>query len=102
MILTVLEARLDDGAETSLQGAYATAMASGQRPPGLVRSELIRDAFDPSRWRIQTWWESRQALEAMRSQGTPPAGVLMFRSAGAEPSVSVFEVVSELAGAGQA
>jgi quinol monooxygenase YgiN len=101
MIVTVLEARLDDGAEASLQTAYATAIASGQRPPGLVRSELIRDAFDPSRWRIQTWWESRQALEAMRSQGTP-AGVLVFRSAGVEPSLSVFEVVSELAGAGHA
>jgi heme-degrading monooxygenase HmoA len=99
MILTVLEARLDDGADAALQAAYTTAI-SGDRPRGLVRSELVRDANDPSRWRIQTWWESRQALQEMRSQGTPPAGILMFRAAGAEPSVSIFEVVSELSSAG--
>jgi heme-degrading monooxygenase HmoA len=101
MILTVLEARLDDGADEALQSAYATAIAAGDRPPGLVHSELIRDANDPRRWRIQTWWESRQALQELRSQGTPPAGILMFRSAGAEPSVSIFEVISELSRAAQ-
>jgi heme-degrading monooxygenase HmoA len=101
MILTVLEARLDDGADEALQSAYATAIAAGDRPPGLVHSELIRDANDPRRWRIQKWWESRQALQELRSQGTPPAGILMFRSAGAEPSVSIFEVISELSRAAQ-
>jgi quinol monooxygenase YgiN len=95
MMVTILEARVDAGKESALQAAYAAALASGVRPPGLVRSELSRDARDPSRWRIQTWWVSRQALEAMRSAGTP-AGILMFRAAGAEPSVSVFEVVAEL------
>lgn len=95
MILTILEAQVDSGQEGALQAAYATAIASNTPPPGLLRSQLIRDAFDPSRWRIQTWWESRQALEAMRGSGTP-AGVLVFRAAGAEPALSVFEVISEL------
>ena len=42
---------------------------------------------------IQTWWTSREALTALRSTGTPPAGILMFRAAGAEPTLSVFDVV---------
>ena len=95
MILTILEAHVDAGKEQALQSAYATAIASDERPAGLLRSQLIRDAFDPTRWRIQTWWESRQALTAMRSTGTP-AGILMFRAAGAEPATSIFEVVDEL------
>ena len=95
MILTILEAHVEAGKESALQSAYATAIASNERPAGLVRSQLIRDAFDPTRWRIQTWWESRQALAAMRSTGTP-AGILMFRAAGAEPATSIFEVVEEL------
>lgn len=95
MILTILEAHVDAGKESALQSAYATAIATEERPAGLLRSQLIRDAFDPTRWRIQTWWESRQALTAMRSTGTP-AGVLMFRAAGAEPATSIFEVVDEL------
>ena len=96
MIVTILEATLEPGRESDLEAAYATAISSGTRPDGLVRSELLRDAQDPSRWRIQTWWQSREALVAMRSTGTPPAGILMFRAAGAEPKTSIFEVVDDL------
>jgi hypothetical protein len=94
MVLTVLEAHIPPGQEVALQAAYDTA-ATGTLPPGLVRSELVRDALDATRWRIQTWWTSREALDAMRSAGTP-AGVLMFRAAGAEPVLAVFDVVSQL------
>src|SRR5687768_3985673 len=95
MIVTILEANLEPGRESDLEAAYAHAIASDSRPAGLVRSELLRDAFDPTRWRIQTLWQSRQALEAMRGTGTP-AGILMFRSAGAEPTTSIFDVVDDL------
>ena len=93
MILTVLEARLPAGGPEALHGAFRTATQQAL-PPGLVRTELVRDVRDPDRWRIQTWWSSRDALDAMRSAGTP-AGVLMFRAAGAEPELSVFDVVGE-------
>lgn len=93
MILTILEANLEPGRESDLQAAYAAA--SGTLPPGLIHSELLRDARDATCWRIQTWWQDRQALEAMRATGTP-GGVLMFRSAGAEPRLSIFQVVDEL------
>jgi heme-degrading monooxygenase HmoA len=93
MVLTVLEARVPPGQEAALQAAYAAAAA--ELPAGLVRSELLRDARDAARWRIQTWWASREALEAMRGTGTP-AGVLMFRAAGAEPTLAIFEVVDGL------
>ena len=95
MILTILEANLEPGRESDLEAAYAAAVSSEDRPPGLVRSELVRDAQDATRWRIQTWWQSREALAAMRIAGTP-AGILMFRAAGAEPKTSIFEVVDDL------
>ena len=94
MILTVLEAQVPPGGAEALQAAYAAAGA-GPLPPGLVRTELLRDAREAARWRIQTWWASREALEAMRGAGTP-AGVLMFRAAGAEPALSIFDVVDGL------
>ena len=94
MVLTVLEAHVAPGQEHALQAAYDAA-ASGALPAGLVRSELVRDARDATRWRIQTWWNDRAALEAMRNTGTP-AGILMFRAAGAEPTVAVFDVVSRI------
>ena len=93
MLLTVLEARVALERANDLQAAYSAA--GGKLPPGLIRSNLLRDATDPQLWRIQTLWESREALDAMRSTGTP-AGVLMFRSAGAEPALSVFSVIATL------
>lgn len=94
MVVTVLEAIVPAGQEAALQSAYQAA-GSTALPQGLVRTELLRDARDSSRWRIQTAWESREALEKMRNAGTP-AGVLMFRAAGAEPALSIFDVVSVL------
>jgi hypothetical protein len=51
----------------------------------------VTDAADSTRWRIETLWTSREVLTAMRQVGTP-AGVLMFRAAGAEPTLSVYDV----------
>ncbi|MGH8946499.1 MAG: hypothetical protein ACRDVL_10145 [Acidimicrobiia bacterium] len=45
-------------------------------------------------WRIVTVWESRQGLEEYRTSDEKPAGVLMFNSAGAEPTLTVFEVAA--------
>jgi quinol monooxygenase YgiN len=100
MVLTILEAHLPPGQEEALRSAYQEASA-GRLPAGLVHSELLCDARDNTRWRIQTWWSSRAALDAMRNTGTP-AGVLMFRAAKAEPTVSIFDIVDSIPrGAGQ-
>jgi len=99
MVLTVLEAHLSPEQAPALQAAYAKA-GSGPLPPGLVRTELAHDLQDPTRWRIQTWWASREALEEMRRSAGTPAGILMFRAAGAEPTISVFDIVDALPKAG--
>jgi hypothetical protein len=56
---------------------------------------LVQDINDRMLWRIETLWESREALAAMRGMGTP-RGVLIFRAAGAEPVPAVLDVVEEL------
>jgi hypothetical protein len=93
MVLTILEATVLPERASDLQAAFRGAGA--QVPLGLIRSHLISSAAEPTRWRIETLWESRDALAAMRQAGTP-AGVLMFRAAGAEPSLSIYEVVSTI------
>jgi heme-degrading monooxygenase HmoA len=64
-------------------------------PPGFIRSHLVSSSADPTRWRIETLWTSRDALAAMRQAGTP-AGVLMFRAAGAEPSLGIYDVAATI------
>ena len=89
MVLTVLEATVVPERAADLQAAFRDAAADV--PAGLVRSHLVSAAADPTRWRIETLWASREVLAAMRQAGTP-AGVLMFRAAGAEPTLSVYDV----------
>lgn len=89
MVLTVLEATVAPERAARLQAAFRNAAT--EVPAGLVRSHLVTDVADPTRWRIETLWSSRDVLAAMRQAGTP-AGVLMFRAAGAEPTLSVYDV----------
>jgi hypothetical protein len=92
MVLTVLEAVVAADRGHDLRLAFEKAI-KGQLPPGLVRTNLLCAANDPTVWRIETLWASLAALDAMRGKGTPE-GVLMFRAAGAEPALTVFDVVA--------
>jgi hypothetical protein len=92
-VATVLEARVPLERQDDLRAAYREA-AGDAYPPGLLRSQLLQDAGDPTLWRIETVWESFEALKAMRGTGTP-RGILMFRAAGVEPTLSVFLVVED-------
>ena len=94
MILTVLEATVAPERASELRAAFQSAAAAGL-PPGFVRSLLISSANDATHWRIETLWASREVLAAMRQAGTP-AGVLMFRAAGAEPTLSVYDVAASI------
>jgi len=93
MVLTILEATVAPDRAADLQTAFRDAV--GRIPPGFLRGHLIASTADPTRWRIETLWTSRDALAAMREAGTPE-GVLMFRAAGAEPSLSIYDVAATI------
>jgi hypothetical protein len=70
-------------------------LLAGPAPDGLLRSELLRTGGE---WRIQTLWRDREALEAMRAGSEEPAAPALFRSVGAEPELTVLEVMVTTAG----
>ncbi|MFH7597699.1 hypothetical protein WDV06_21715 [Streptomyces racemochromogenes] len=81
------------GREDGLVAAYRELLA-GPLPDGLVRTELL--GGQDGHWRIQSLWRDRAALEAVRAvPGGAPAPRL-FREAGAEPALAVFEVAVRL------
>ncbi len=90
MIMTILEAHVAEEKWATLEATYKEGTT--QLPPKMSQTFLVRGATDPSLWRIVTVWDmTQEGLQEMRRQGTP-GGVLMFREAGAEPHLSVYEV----------
>ncbi len=94
MVMTVLEAQVAEDKWAALEEVYAKE-TQGALEPGLVQTFLLHGTRDRSRWRIATLWSNREALDAMRQSGETPRGVLMFRAAGAEPTLTIFEVANE-------
>ena len=92
MVLTILEAQVAPEKASTLQDMYQTEIT--QLTDGIVQTFLIQASREPTGWRILTFWENRAALDKMRASGEVPRGVVMFRAAGAEPTLTIFEVVA--------
>lgn len=90
MIMTVLEARVEPDRWVALREAYSAAGVN--LPPQMVETFLVQSTDDPMIWRGVSIWRSREALEEYRRGVETPGGVLLFRAAGAEPTLSIFEV----------
>lgn len=88
-ILTEVSAVIDEQGGAALVDGFR-ALLSGPVPDGLLRTELLRG--DHGQWRIQTLWRDRTALDAMRAAVDAPAAPQLFRSVGAEPTLTVLEV----------
>lgn len=91
MIVTMLEARVAENRAPVLVDEYKKS--SGELPSFIHETFLLHTAGS-GLWRIVTVWESREALDRYRKTVDPPEGVRMFRAAGVEPSLTVFEVVA--------
>ncbi len=92
MIMTVLEARVDASKSETLEKAFKEAIT--EIDPGIVQTFLVHSLADTTLWRIITVWSSREALNAMRQSGQTPRGVLIFRAAQAEATLSVYNVAA--------
>ena len=94
LVVTVLDAQVAPERTPDLEAAYTEA-ARGPFPAGFVRSTLLRLASDPTLWRIETIWQSHEALAAMRRVGKP-RGLQIFEAAGAHPTLTVLDAVAEV------
>ncbi len=90
MVITVLEAHVEAEKASMLQDAYTKGLHD--LPPQMIQTFLLQSTADKTLWQIISVWKSREALEEMRNSGETPAGVVMFRTAGAEPKLTIFAV----------
>ncbi|MFH0737480.1 MAG: antibiotic biosynthesis monooxygenase [Candidatus Micrarchaeota archaeon] len=88
MVMTILEAEMPPDKAAKLETNFAEGAKALE--PGMVRTFLIKNG---GKCKIITLWESKEALSAMKSKGTPKQ-VLMFRYAGVEPSLLAYDIVN--------
>ncbi len=93
MVVTMLEARVEEDQADVLVGQFRAAGAS--LPSFIIESSLLHDA-ERDVWRMVTVWVSQEALDGYRASVETPEGVRMFRAAGAEPSLTVFDVEARI------
>jgi heme-degrading monooxygenase HmoA len=91
MVLTQLEGKVANEHWHKLKQAYDEGLQ--QLPSFIYQTYLVQDDSDKDLWRILTIWHNRQDLEAYQASVETPQGVVMFRAAGAEPTLSIYEVV---------
>jgi heme-degrading monooxygenase HmoA len=92
VFVTVTEGQVAPEREDDLRSAWEETASA---PAGLIQSTLVRG--EEGTWRIITFWESRDAVMAMRASGEPPA-LTMFHRAGSQPSVSMGTVERQARG----
>lgn len=96
MVLTMLDGHVPTERQSSLVEAYEQL---GDLPPFITEAFLLQ-AADSDLWRMMTVVRSRQemerAREAMQESGETPGGLRVFREVGAEPELTVFDVVAHL------
>ena len=91
MIVTMLEAEVAEGNAQELVDSFT---AGGESLPPVIRESFLLHESGGDVWQIVTVWETKEALDQYRASVDTPGGVLMFRSAGAEPALTVFEVAA--------
>ena len=92
-VMTTLEAHVAPENWSILEQAYRDA-TKRRRPAEMLQTYLIQSVSDPTLWRIVALWPSREALDAYRQSVENPGGLEMFRAAGAEPALIIFNVVA--------
>ncbi len=92
-MMVILEAHISADKWDEFENAYVASTM--ELAEGIVETRLIHSAIDPTYWRILTVWRDRDALDNMRKADKDLPGVRLFRDAGAEPRVSIYQVVAE-------
>lgn len=88
--MTVLEANVKESAWVKLIATYKSMIK--ELPPEIISTYLTQNQTDKTIWRIITIWNSQEALDAMRSSGQTPTGVVIFNKVGANPILSIFDI----------
>lgn len=89
-VMTVLEGHVAAEQWAALTDGFASIQA--QRSPNLEANYLVQSKSDPTLWRTIGVWSSQQAFDEFRASVQAPPPLVLFRSLGVEPTLTLFEI----------
>jgi heme-degrading monooxygenase HmoA len=95
LVVTVVEGQVPLGKAKEFEDSFALAKKESL-PPGFVSSSLLRRDKLPETYRIQTTWESQEALERMKSSIQTPKAFEFFLKVGVKPNLEVYEALDNI------
>ncbi|KCZ73258.1 hypothetical protein ANME2D_00321 [Candidatus Methanoperedens nitroreducens] len=94
-VITIVEGNVPISKAEEFETAYAS-LKQETLSPGLIRSYLLRNSNNPEIYRIETVWESREALEKMRRSTQTPKAIELFQKIKATPHLEIYDIVLSL------
>jgi heme-degrading monooxygenase HmoA len=91
-VLSLVSATIAPERQDEVRRVYAETVGQGL-PPGIRETYLL--VADDGTTAIATVWQSREALEAMRSLPEEPFARRVLREAGGDPVAQFFDVAAE-------
>ncbi len=94
-VLTVVEGKITLTKQKEFEDSFRAAKKDPV-PPGLVASSLLKNTNTTEIYRIQTVWQSLEALGKMRSSTQTPKAVELFLRVGTKPTVEIYEFIDNV------
>ena len=94
-VITIVEGKVPISKAKEFETAYKS-LKQDALTPGLVGSSLLRKSDNPEIYRIETVWESREALEKMRSSTQTPKAIELFQKVKASPRLEIYDLVQDI------
>ncbi len=90
MVLTVLTADVEEKSWQVLKDAYEKE--TSLVPEEIYQTLLIQSKTNRNSWQILTQWRSQEDLDKMRQSTSVPLAVKIFRTAGANPVLGIWDI----------
>ena len=91
MIMTILECNIDESKWNLLKSKYSEIIK--KMPIQMVRTYLVQNAKNRNIWRVISVWKSKEKLLEYRETVPSPEGIMLFKSLGIEPVLTLFEII---------
>ncbi len=95
LVVTVVEGKVPIPKTKEFEEAFSLGKKE-MLPPGLVSSALLKNIKNPETYRVQTVWDSREALDKMRSSTETPKAFEFFQKVGVMPTLEVYEIINNI------